>query len=94
MRQQFTFYRSFWDAIQELPPKDKNAVLCAICEYALDGTAPPLTGAQKAVFTIIRPILDSAAKKAESGRIGGSKSKANSKQTESKTEANGKQEKE
>jgi len=88
MRQQFTFYRSFWEAVQELPPKDKTAVLSAICEYALDETTPPLSGVPKAIFALIKPTLDTAAKKAEIGKLGGSKAKAGSKQSESKTEAN------
>lgn len=90
-RGQFTFYRSFWEAIKELPPKDRNALLNAICAYALDGEEPKLTGIQMSIFILIRPTLDTSARKAESGRLGGSKPEANEKQTGSKTEANRKQ---
>lgn len=91
MRAQFTFYRSFWDAIKELPAKDRTALLSAICEYALDGKEPTLTGIQRSIFTLIKPTLDTSARKADSGRLGGSKREANGKQTGSKPEANAKQ---
>ncbi len=95
-RSQFTFYRSFWDAIQELPSKAKAEVICAICSYALDGEEPKLSGTSKAIFTLIKPTLDASARKAENGRRGGSNQEAkdkreDGKQTESKTEANSKQ---
>lgn len=95
-RSQFTFYRSFWDAIQELPGKAKAEVICAICSYALDGEETKLSGTSKAIFTLIKPTLDASARKAEIGKRGGSKPKARDKQeedkqTESKTEANSKQ---
>lgn len=80
-RGQFTFYRSFWEAIRELPAKDKTAVICAICAYVFDGEAPSLQGTSKAIFSLIKPTLDSSAKKAANGKLGGSKPKANDKQT-------------
>ena len=95
-RGQFTFYRSFWDAVKELPGKAKAEVICAICSYALDGEEPKLSGTSKAIFTLIKPTLDASARKAEIGKRGGSKPKAKDKQeeekqAESKAEANGKQ---
>lgn len=88
MRDQFTFYRSFWEAIQDLKKADRQAVLEAIIAYALNDFEPVLQGTPNAIFTLIRPILDSAKKKAESGKVGG---EANRKQTGSKREANRKQ---
>ena len=93
-RKQFTFYRSFWEAVQTLPKKDRLPVLEAIISYALDGTVPQgLTTGQSAFFLLVKPNLDAARRKAESGKQGGSKKKANaskpqanSKQTESKKE--------
>lgn len=90
-RTQFTFYRSFYEAIRELPKKEQTAVLMAICEYALDGVEPKLSGVSSAIFTLIKPNLDTAAKRAENGRSGGSKREANAKQNESKCEAKAKQ---
>ena len=68
-RLQFTFYRSYYDAIKVLPKKEQTAVLLALCAYALDKEEPNLTGTAGAIFTLIRPTLDSGWKKA----IGGSR---------------------
>lgn len=86
-RGQFTFYRSFWEAVQSLPKKDRLPVLEAIISYALDGVQPSaLTQSQSAFFLLVKPNLDASRKKAASGKQGGSKSKANGKQTASKKE--------
>lgn len=63
-RDQFTFYRSYYEAIRTLPKKEQTAVLLAVCSYALDGEVPELSGAALSVFTLIRPVLDSGRKKA------------------------------
>ena len=85
-RNQFTFYASYYDAIQHLKKQDQLAVIMAICAYALDGTDPKLTGAAASAFILIKPTLDTSRRKAESGKRGGS-----AKQEASKVEANGKQ---
>lgn len=82
-RKQFTFYRSFWEAVQTLPKKDRLPVLEAIISYALDGIVPQgLTQGQSAFFLLVKPNLDSSRKKAASGKQGGSKPQANGKQTQ------------
>lgn len=94
-RGQFTFYRSFWEAISRLPKKDKLPVLEAVISYALDGASPSgLSNTQSACFLLMKPNLDSARKKAANGKQGGSKPKANRKQTESKKENEEEKEKE
>ena len=91
-RGQFTFYRSFWEAIKSLPKKDKLPILEAIIEYALDGKSScALSQSQSAFFLLVKPTLDASRKKAANGKLGGKSEKANGKQTESKTEANDKQ---
>ena len=87
-RDQFTFYRSFWEAIEPLPKKDRAAIILALCDYALNETEPKgLSPVATVCFTLIRPVLDSARRKAANGKQGGKKSK----QSASKPEANGKQ---
>lgn len=93
-RMQFTFYRSYYEAIRALPKKDQTAVLLAVCAYALDNKEPNLSGTAKAVFTLIRPTLDTSRRKSQSGKKGGengSKTEASGKQNGSKTEAKRKQ---
>ena len=94
-RQQFTFYRSFWEAVNGLEKKDKLPVLAGIIEYALDGKLPTgLTRTQNAFFLLTKPTLDASRKKAENGKHGGSKPKANRKQTISEKENEEEKEKE
>ena len=91
-RGQFTFYRSFWEAVKGLPKKDKLPILESIISYALDGDLPAgLTQSQSAFFLLVKPTLDSSRKKAASGKQGGKTAKANGKQMESKPQANTKQ---
>ena len=85
-RDQFTFYRSFWEALKALPKKDQLPFVMAVCAYALDGESRPLTGAPYASFLLVRPILDKASKRASNGKRGGSRPKANGKQNGSRPE--------
>ena len=65
-RNQFTFYRSFWEAVEELSDEDRLAVLTGIIHYALDEKVPVLSSAyQRSMFTLCKPILDTARKKAK-----------------------------
>lgn len=86
-RTQFTFYRSYWDAIEELPAKAQLPILKAIIRYALFGEEPSsLSSVCRAVFLLVKPTLDASRKKAANGKQGGSKKKANSKQKSNEKE--------
>ena len=88
-RNQFTFYRSYYDAIQALSRRDQSALILAVCAYAIYETEPKgLSNAAFTAFNLIKPTLDSGRKKAESGALGG---QASGKPSESKPQANGKQ---
>ena len=90
-RGQFTFFRSYWEALQTLPKKERLAAYEAICDYALNGTEQEMTGSAATAFILIKPTLDSGRKKAASGKHGGENSKGIKKQTESKPKAKAKQ---
>lgn len=98
-RDGFVFYRSYYEAIQNLPEKDRLAVYEAIFSYALNDEETETVGVPAAVFMLVKPTLDASKRKAASGKTGGeakakqaeSKSEAKRKQTASKTEANDKQ---
>lgn len=68
MRKQFTFYRSFWDAVKGLNQKDRLSALEAICAYALDGEEVKMTPTAAGMFVLIKPVLDSAEKKSSGGK--------------------------
>lgn len=91
MREQFTFYRSFWEAIKRLKKKDDRlSALEAIIAYALDDEERDMTDVAEGIYILIKPTLDSSRKKASNGATGGkqtaSKPKANRKQTASEKE--------
>lgn len=102
-RGQFTFYKSFFDAIMRIKKKtDREDVFEAVCIYALTGEEPDLDAlpdAAAVAFLLIKPNLDASRRKAANGKRGGnakqgdavSKEEANVKQSESKPQANDKQ---
>lgn len=79
-------YRSFYDAIKELPEKNQLEILKQIFEFGLDGIEFELTGLSKTIWILIKPNLEANRTKWESG------CKAKQKQKRSKTEAKPKQE--
>lgn len=99
-RDQFTFYRSYYEAMKDLSVEECTKLLLAIAAYALDEEEPELSGSCSACFKLIRPTLDSGRNKAanrmnaeEQSEIkpksNGNKAKSNqnkSEQTEIKSE--------
>ena len=97
-RAQFTFYRSFFKAISRIKKKtDRADAYDIICAYALDQIKPDLDSVSDAVaiaFELLRPVLDKAKERAESGKKGGSKSETDKENTNADDEipeANNKQ---
>ena len=70
-RLSFTFYRSFYEAIEDLPKSKQLEVYRAIMRFGFDGEDTELTGVSAAVFKIIRPILEKNLKKFKNGCKGG-----------------------
>ena len=64
-RKQFTWYRSYYDALKELPAEEFRDIVLAVCAYALDGEEPDLSGVARAIFTLIRPTLEVGRSRAE-----------------------------
>lgn len=93
-RSQFTFYSSFWEAVKCLPDEMFVPTVKAICTYALDGIVPELEPIPKAIFSVIKPNLDSARHKAEIGKRGGSKGKTEAREECKQGETESKKEKE
>jgi hypothetical protein len=58
MKDSFIFYRSFFEAINELDNDDKLQVFNSICELALNQTETELKGVPKAIFTLIKPQVE------------------------------------
>lgn len=76
-RESFVFYRSFYEAIHDLPKDIRLEVLTAIIEYALFGRVPEdLKPFARGMFTLIKPNIDANTARFENGKKGGRKSRA------------------
>lgn len=68
----FTFFRSYLEAVREMPDDVKLEVLTAIITYGLDGSEPSLSiPISRAIFSIARPSLDSSRDSVLNGKKGG-----------------------
>ena len=72
IRDSFVFYRSFIDAIEDLPENQQLAVFKAISYFALNEDAPNnLEGFQKTIFRMAEPLLSANTKRYKNGKKGG-----------------------
>lgn len=93
MRDSVVFYRSFYEAICELPEENQLSAIKAILEYALN-ERNEATGTAMAILMMAQPVIDSNNKRYENGKKGGrpakneSKNKADNDLTESESKPN------
>ncbi|WP_407533767.1 DUF6291 domain-containing protein [Elizabethkingia miricola] len=88
-RDSFIFYRSFYEAIKELPRDIQGEVLTTIMEYGLEGvTTDNLKPVARAIFTLIKPILDANNQRFVNGSKGGRKPSNTQEETENKPKGN------
>lgn len=85
MRDSFIFYRSFFEAAEDLGPEEKCAMFDAICDYALNFVEPSLEGTPKMAFRLIKPQLDANIARFNNGQKGG---RPSSKKTKPKPKRN------
>lgn len=57
-RPYFTFYASFYEAFADCTDDVKGRIFSAICEYALYGIEPNLTGDEMRFFILIKGRLE------------------------------------
>lgn len=93
MRDSVVFYRSFYDAIKNIPESDQLKVYTAIMEYAMNDVQPEIDGIALAIFLLVKPQIDANNKRYENGKKpkvkqSVSKNGASDKQKISKSEAN------
>lgn len=93
MRDSVVFYRSFYDAIKNIPETDQLKAYTAIMEYAMNDVQPEIDGIALAIFLLVKPQIDANNKRYENGKKPKvkqdvSKSEASCKQNISKSEAN------
>jgi hypothetical protein len=72
MRDGFIFYRSFYDAIKDLPRDIQGEIYTAIMEYSLNGKETEnLNPIARSLFALMKPQIDANNKRFENGRKGG-----------------------
>lgn len=59
IRENFIFYRSYAEAVRELPDKQRLHLLDALISYAIDGADITLNGVEKGMFALMRQSIDS-----------------------------------
>lgn len=66
-------YRSFFEALKDLPESNRLQVWDAICELGLNGVEVELSGLSKTIFTLIKPQIDANNRRAAAGKENGHK---------------------
>ena len=74
MRDSVVFYRSFYEAVKNLPPEEFKESMQAILDYSFDGKPPRTQGSiAHTVFTLVKPQIDANIQRYENGKKGGKK---------------------
>ena len=70
-RESFVFYRSFFEAIEEVEAEHQLPIYRGIAMYALDKKEPELTGFAKVLWRLIKPQIDANWLRYKNGCNGG-----------------------
>ena len=70
-RENFVFYRSYWEQAQEMNKTDRLKFLEALCELALNGKETELKGTPKIAYISAKPQIEANNKKYQNGLKGG-----------------------
>lgn len=71
MRDSVLFYRSFWEAIKELPAEQFKISVQAIMEYGLNDRVPETTGIERTIYLLVKPQIDANNRRYQNGTKGG-----------------------
>lgn len=75
-KKSFVFYKSFFEALKEVPPDEFKNDITNICNYVFDNKEPDIKNPNENMFfTLVKPQLDSNLKKYLDGCKGGRKHK-------------------
>lgn len=83
----FLFYRSFYEALKDLPADLYKEIMDAVMLYALDGIDPELSPMANCAFQLIKPQIDANNRRRENGNKGG-RPKTKPAETETEQEPN------
>lgn len=88
MRESMVFYRSFYEAVEDLPPEEFKSAVMAILGYGLDGKCEEVSGVSKSILALVKPQIDKNNKRYENSLKGGRKSTDNQAETKPEPNAN------
>lgn len=88
MDESFVFYKSFMDAVQDLPPEVRCEAYEAIMTYSFTGEEPEMSQIAKIVFRMAKPQLDANKDRRKNAKKGGEakRDKAKAEQETAKAE--------
>ena len=69
--EKFTFFGSFYEAMNMLPEEQRNEFIMGLLAYAFEGIDPSFEGPLAAMFALAKPNIDSSVKGAQNGSKGG-----------------------
>ena len=67
----FTFYRTFWAAIRQLPRNTRAGFVLGLLDYVFTGVEPTFEGSALAVWIGIKPNIDNSIDAILKGKTGG-----------------------
>ena len=73
MVEKITFFRSYYEAIKDLPAELQAEVYSAIFEYSFEDQLPELSPVAGAIFKLIAPVIDKGKQIQEKAKENGSK---------------------
>ena len=59
----FSFYKSYYEALKEIPEKDKKEIIFAMINYVFEDKKPKLKGINKVIWALVEPNLDKSKNK-------------------------------
>ena len=59
----FSFYKSYYEALKEIPEKDKKDIIFAMINYVFEDKKPKLKGINKIIWALIEPNLNTSKNK-------------------------------
>ena len=62
----FSFYKSYFDCLEDLDEKDRNEILNAMLNYVFKNKKPKLKGIKKTIWTLIEPNLNTSKNRSNS----------------------------
>ena len=91
----FSFYKSYYDALNEVSEDDKKEIIFAMINYVFEDKKPKFSGIKKLIWTLIEPNLNTSKNRSNvnSGAPVGNKNACKIKENEGKEETIKKQSK-